>query len=283
MDMNLIAVDDEKLALRHLTHILEEMFPQDVTTGFQDQMEALDFARKLLEQNEVIEFIFLDIEMYGMSGIELARQFKDICPGAKILFVTGYDNYALEAFKLHARGYILKPVTRELLEEEMQNIEGYSRAERELRKKDGQGKKRIVVRTFGNFDVFVNEEPLQFSRSKAKELLAFLVDKRGTGVNTAEISSILWEDKVYDRSLRSQTQTVISQMIRTLKAEGLEDCVIKKWNYLAIDPDRLDCDYYNFLAGDVAAINSYMGEYMSNYSWAEFTTAFLNESVRSKA
>lgn len=280
--MHLIAVDDEKLALRHLTHILEELFPEDEINGFRDQTEALDFARELVEKQENLEFAFLDIEMYGMSGIELAKAFKDICPTVKILFVTGHDNYALEAFKIHARGYILKPVTKELVEEELQNIEGYSKADREKPRESVQEKPRIEVRTFGNFDVIVKEEPLQFSRSKAKELFAFLVDKKGTGVNTAEISSVLWEDKVYDRNLRSQTQTVISQMIRTLKSAGIEDCVIKKWNYLAIDPARLDCDYYNFLAGDVAAINSYTGEYMSNYSWAEFTAAFLEESVHGR-
>jgi len=277
--MHLLAVDDEKLALLHLTNILEEMFPNDTVTGFSDQIEALAFAKELTEKKEQLEFLFLDIEMYGMSGIELARQFKDICPEVKILFVTGHDNYALEAFRLHARGYILKPVTRELIEEEMQNIEGYSQSERQQRMQGETGKKKVTVRTFGNFDIYVGDEPLQFSRSKAKELLAFLVDKKGTGVNTAEISSILWEDKAYDRSLRNQTQTVISQMMRNLKAAGIEDCVIKKWNYLAIDPERIDCDYYNFLAGDVRAINSYTGEYMSNYSWAEFTTAYLDDML----
>ena len=276
--MHLLAVDDEKLALLHLTNILEEMFPNDTVTGFSDQIEALAFAKELMKKKEQLEFLFLDIEMYGMSGIELARQFKDICPEVKILFVTGHDNYALEAFRLHARGYILKPVTRELIEEEMQNIEGYSQSERQQRMQGETEKKKVTVRTFGNFDIYAGDEPLQFSRSKAKELLAFLVDKKGTGVNTAEISSVLWEDKIYDRNLRSQTQTVISQMIRTLRAAGIEDCIVKKWNYLAVAPERLDCDYYRFLEGDVAAINAYTGEYMSNYSWAEFTAAYLENA-----
>lgn len=278
--MHLIAVDDEHLALQHLTNILEEMFPNDTVAGFQDQVEALEYLKNLLAKKEVLEFVFLDIEMYGVSGIELARQFKELCPKVKILFVTGHDNYALEAFRIHAKGYLLKPVTKEMIEEELQNIEGYSKSEREQSKYEERP--NILVRTFGNFDVFVSEEPLQFSRSKAKELFAFLVDKKGTGVNTAEVSSVLWEDKVYDRSLRNQTQTVISQMMKSLKESGVEDCVIKKWNYLAIVPERIDCDYYDFLSGDVGAINSYTGEYMSNYSWAEFTTAFLDESIRNR-
>ena len=88
--MNIIAVDDEKLALMSITRVLEEIFPNDQVSSFRDQMEALQFARELMKKQEKLEFVFLDIEMYGMSGIELAKEFKDICPSVKILFVTGH-------------------------------------------------------------------------------------------------------------------------------------------------------------------------------------------------
>lgn len=271
--MHLIAVDDERPALRDLVQILEELFPADLVHGFENSNQALELIRELVSKDQKIEYAFLDIKMSGMSGLKLAEKLKTISPGTKILFVTGYDNYALEAFKVHARGYILKPVTKELVEEELHNIEGYSAVEQEERK-DG----RIRVQTFGHFDVFTEGRPVYFSRSKAKELFAFLIDRKGSGVNSAEISAALWEDRVYDRNLRNQTQTVISQMIRNLKDAGIEHCVIRKWNYLAVDPTCFNCDYYNFLAGDVMAINSYTGEYMSNYSWAEFTLAYLDET-----
>lgn len=277
--MNLMVADDEMDTLQHLVCILEEIFPEDVTKGFRHPEEAKNYAKHLMEQEDTLEFAFLDIEMPGMSGLELAGQLKDFFPGVKIIFVTEHEKYAFAAFRLHARGYLLKPVSKEMIEEELQNIEGFSKEEREKRR---QKQKHIVVKTFGNFDVFVENEPLKFSRSKARELFAFLVDKKGTGVNTAEISSVLWEDKIYDRNLRSQTQTVISQMIRNLKAAGVEDCIIKKWNYLAIVPERIECDYYHFLAGDEMAIQNYTGEYMSNYSWAEFTAAFLDESLQNR-
>ena len=57
----------------------------------------------------------------------------------------------------------------------------------------------------------------------------------------------------------------------------MEDILIKKWNYLALDTKKVDCDYYRFLKGDIDAINTFHGEYMSNYSWAELTTAFLHQ------
>lgn len=271
--MYLIAVDDERLALQEVVRILEELFPGDTVCGFWDQDEAFHFAQELVEDNQVIEFAFLDIRMCGMSGLTLAEKFKSISPKTKILFVTAYDNYALEAFKVHARGYILKPVTKELVEEELHNIEGYSSMEQQ-EKRDG----RIRVQTFGHFDVFAEGHPVYFSRSKAKELFAFLIDRKGSGVNSAEICAALWEDRPYDRNLRNQVQTVISEMMRNLKDAGIGHCVIRKWNYLAVDPACFNCDYYNFLAGDVMAINSYTGEYMSNYSWAEFTIAYLDET-----
>ena len=70
--------------------------------------------------------------------------------------------------------------------------------------------------------------------------------------------------------------TVIREMKKRRHLE-IEDVIIKKWNYLAIDVSKIDCDYYKFLDGDAVAVNSYMGEYMANYSWAEMTTANLSE------
>ncbi len=47
-----------------------------------------------------------------------------------------------------------------------------------------------------------------------------------------------------------------------------------------MDPDKVECDYFNFIRGDLNAVNSYMGEYMTNYSWAEFTTASLYKKTK---
>ena len=169
--MHLIAVDDERPALRDLVQILEELFPADLVHGFENSNQALELIRELVSKDQKIEYAFLDIKMSGMSGLKLAEKLKTISPGTKILFVTGYDNYALEAFKVHARGYILKPVTKELVEEELHNIEWYSAVEQEERK-DG----RIRVQTFGHFDVFTEGRPVYFSRkSEAPEKAIWLM------------------------------------------------------------------------------------------------------------
>ncbi|MFA9466240.1 MAG: response regulator [Velocimicrobium sp.] len=269
--MNIIAVDDEELALEQIMGVLKEVFCNtgiQLLKGFQNHKRAMEYLEKLFAEDGTLDYAFLDIKMRGMRGIEFARHIKEIFPSAKILFVTGYSEFACEAFQLHALGYILKPATKESVEEVLDSlIEDW----REKLKKE----QIVRVQTFGNFDVFAKGKPVLFERSKSKELFAYLVDRKGAGSTTAQISAILWEDKEYNRNLKNQTQKIISSMMKNIKEAGIEDIIVKKWNYLAIKTEEISCDYYDFLKKDLVAVNSYMGEYMVNYSWAEFTTANL--------
>lgn len=262
--MNIIAVDDEALALGYMLKILKEAAPGSRFKGFEDPFAALDYLRE-----NPVDIAFLDIEMYGLNGIELAKRFKEAAPSVKIIFSTGFPDYALDTFSVHASGYLLKPPTVEAVKSEIDNL-GLPPA---------VSQKRVRVQTFGNFEVFVDNAPLRFGRAKAKELFAYLVDRKGSGSTTAELISVLWEDRDLSHSLQSQFQTVAADMIKTFKAVNAGDILIKKRNYLSVDTEKLDCDYYNFLKGDIRAINSYAGEYMRNYSWAEFTTGFLSQKA----
>lgn len=49
---------------------------------------------------------------------------------------------------------------------------------------------------------------------------------------------------------------------------------------MAIDIEKVSCDYYDYLRGNASAVNTYAGEYMSDYSWAEFTVAYLNKKLK---
>lgn len=135
--------------------------------------------------------------------------------------------------------------------------------------------KRVTVQTFGNFQVFIEDKPISFSRSKSKELFAFLIDRRGAGVSTAEIASILFEDKEYNRSVKNQVQTIISQLMEGLRAYGVEDIIVRQWNSIAIDTHKIKCDYFDYLEHVDSARMKYSGEYMINYSWAEYTNGYL--------
>ena len=138
---------------------------------------------------------------------------------------------------------------------------------------------RIRAQTFGNFEIFVDDKPLHFSLSKTKELLAYLVDRRGAAVNTGELCAILWEQRPDSLSVRSHLRTLISDLSRTLSLAGTGDILIKRRNSFAVDCEKLDCDLYGFLRQEPDAINTYMGQYMMQYTWAEMT---LGELERQK-
>jgi len=259
--LNILAIDDNKLALEELVLAIKATCPADNVHGFSKPSELLEFA-----QSHDCRIAFLDIKMWGMSGLELAIALKKIKPTINIIFVTAYVRYKGEALDLRASGYILKPITKEAVEREIENL----RHPVEIRTN-----KRVRVQTFGNFDVFVDGKPLMFSRSKSKELFAYLIDRRGASVTTGEIAAILWVNKTYNASVNSQVRVIISDMLKDFKRYNIEDIIAKSWNQIAVNGAKISCDYYDLLEWNPSAVNAFCGEYMSNYTWAEITSAEL--------
>ena len=263
--MNIIAVDDEKLALRDLTQILELVLPEASVSGFRTPQEALAHAWAV-----PVDIAFLDVEMKGMNGLELAKQLKDIRGRTNIVFATGFSQYAVDAFSVCASDYILKPVEPEAIR----------RALERLRSPVHEAGHGLRGQCFGNFEVFHQGKPVEFSRSKAKELFAYLIHRHGAGCTTRELCAVLFEDKAYSLSLSKQMQVIISSMTHSLEKVGSRNVIIKTYNSIAVDMIKLDCDFYRFLAWDPEAVNAYSGEYMANYGWAEFMVGYLDSKVR---
>jgi two-component SAPR family response regulator len=154
--MHIIATDDEQSALNVLMGAIREAVPLATVHGFRNPLEALEFIK-----NTKCDIAFLDISMRGMSGLALAEEILKIRPKCKIIFCTGYTEYALDAIKLHCSGYLTKPITKESVQKELDYIKGLNNSDEQLK-----------VKCFGNFEVFINGEVLQFKRSKTKELFA---------------------------------------------------------------------------------------------------------------
>lgn len=252
-----IAVDDEALMLGALVAAIQASPDITEVTQFSGCEEALEFVR-----NHPVDVAFLDINMRGMGGLALAEKILGSCPECKIVFCTGYEEYALPAFKLHASGYVLKPVSPEDVQGEINNIKGIR-----------QSLKPLSVKCFGNFEVYAKGEILGFKRTKTKELLAFLIDRNGAGVTIAEIGVALWENDEAQKN-----QNYIHQLFRdlrqTLEAIGMEAVFVRN-NYLySINPEKIDCDYFSYLK---TGKPEFFGEYMSQYSWAEGTCGLLWE------
>ncbi|MBR6527081.1 MAG: response regulator [Lachnospiraceae bacterium] len=264
--MYILALDDERYALESLACELKIVFPEANIKEETKASSAIAWAKELAEENIDLTYAFLDIQIRGTNGIDVARQLKQLHPGVILFFCTAHSEYAIDAFGLYAKGYLLKPVQAQDIERVLNEmVEGW-------RKNTGADSHRLRIQTFGNFAVFVKDVPVSFEREKAKELLAYLVDRHGSPVTTEQIAITLWENEVYDRKLKNKTTTTISSLRSTLRELGMEDVLVKTWNHLALDISKVQCDAYDFEKGDMYAVNSFRGEYMVNYSWAELTT-----------
>jgi len=258
-----IAVDDEQLALVSIEHSINKALPDINLICFDSPGKSIDFAK---ENN--VDLAFLDIEMVGLNGLQLAKILKDTYSKTNIIFTTGHPQYALDAYDIHASGYLMKPVSDKAITEAMDYL---------FHPVDRYVKKGIRIQTFGNFEIFVDDKPLLFSRTKTKEMLAYLVMQRGAQCTNNEVISTIWEDKVDSSSLQSQYRHLVMDLRRTLEAAGADNIIIKQRGALAVLPGTFSCDLYDFLAADTRAVNNYMGEFMAQYPWAEITNSYLEK------
>ena len=259
--MKAICVDDEKLITDYLVSLCPSLPPLTEAVGFTRARDAL----KWLGENGA-ELALLDIDMPDMNGLTLAAEIKKLRPQMAIVFLTGFSEYAVKAFELRASGYLLKPVTRERLAEEV----AYA-----LSGKRPEPQAHILARTFGSFDLFVDGEPVTFRQAKCKELLAYLIDRQGGSVTRAEAFSILWEDRLYDRPMQKQLDVILRSLRDTLTEHGAGAILEMKKGALRVRPEMISCDAWRFFSGDADAVNAYRGEYMSAYSWGADTESYM--------
>lgn len=265
--MRIFAADDEPLALEMLAGAIADAAPDARVETFLMPSALLEAAKA-----SPADVAFLDIRMRGMTGLALAKCLKELSPKCNIIFVTGFEEYTGDAMALHASGYIRKPVTAQKVVAELSDLRHPI---------EPVGKALLRIRCFGNFDVYLPDgSTLRFERSKAKELLAYLVYRVGTSCSVKEIAAALFEDGAYDKQQQGYVQKIISSMMQTLKSVHAGAIIVKTYNSLSIDMSLVDCDYYRFAALDAAAVNSYSGEFMSQYAWAEFAIGYLEEVYR---
>lgn len=261
--MNILIVDDERMPLEYLKRTTENALANATVTGFRKPSEALEYAKK-----ERVDLALLDIEMGGMNGLQLAKSLKDVHGKTNIVFTTGYSQYAADAFAIHASGYLMKPVSAEAILDAIDYL--HYPIEQKL-------KKHIRIQTFGDFEVYADDKPLKFSRAKTKELLAYLIMRKGARCGNNEIVAALWESKTDSTALQSQFRHLVLDLRRTLKSVNADDILIKQRGVLAVIPEKVSCDLYDFYNADINAINSYTGKFMAQYSWAEFNDTYLKK------
>lgn len=273
-----IIVDDEPPSLDKLEKLLNNSVLAEVEGKFTGPFAALEF----LKENRT-DIIFLDIEMPDMNGIELATRILDLQGNIDVVFVTAYNQYAVEAFRLNALDYLMKPVSADRLKETLYRI-----MERKISAPCGE----LSVRCFGRFGVSVGREEVRFRTEKAEELFAYLIDNRGRLVSRNKIMDSLWTDFEGDRAI-THFNTTLHYVKKALLLYNVQLSVQYDRGTYRLDTDGISCDYLTFCLAaekhetvtqenlhrfeEVAEL--YAGEYLLGweYDWAAAKRVILEE------
>lgn len=148
-----------------------------------------------------------------------------------------------------------------------------------VREKSADGEEgcaKIYIRTFGYFDVFVDEKPIAFRNKKSKELFALLVDRRGGYVSSEEAISFLWEDEPVNAVTLARYRKVALRLKNILEEYGITDIVDVVDGKRRIVTEKVRCDLYDYLKGNEEYAQLFKGSYLTNYSWGEVTLGELN-------
>jgi two-component SAPR family response regulator len=243
--MHTITVDDEQIAVTSLQRLLRKVDPDGIHEGF---IYADDFLRAVEEK--LPDIAFVDIDLAGTDGITLTQQLTERYPELNIILYTGHPEFKPDAMDAFASGYLVKPVTLPELQTALSHLRHPLRT--------------IKVRCFGHFEVFVNDKPMKFERKDSKEVLAYMIDRRGAEVSDDELRALLWPDEEDLSKKRNYIHNIIYDIRNTFAANGLEEVIISRHGFYSVNVSKLSCDYYDYLDGKpvkAAILHEYMEQF----------------------
>lgn len=248
--MRVMYVDDEVLQLQNFRLTAAELSRIDSLETFSQSEDALEWAK-----HNPVDVAFLDIEMPLMNGIELAKCLKKLDENIRIIFVTAFEQYALQAFGVDAIGYLLKPYGVWDIEKELKKAYYV----KPIRKVD------IQIYTMPDFTVRVGGKTLKLGQTKQEELLAFMVDHGETGITKEDVINSIWSEYSGD----SVYWTTMSRLKAVLEEAGIAELIVSNGQRKYINMEIIECDLYRMLAGDKTVIERYNGEYLTRFVWAK--------------
>lgn len=272
-----IVIDDEQPSVDKLGKLLSDSGLVEVAGKFTEPLEAMAYI-----QGSGVDAVFLDIEMPDVNGLELANHILDMQQNIAVVFVTAYHQYAVEAFRVNALDYLLKPVSSDRLMETLRRILQQNGLQRQPWK--------LKVQCFGKFRVTLGPNEIRFRTEKAEELLAYLIDQRGNYISRSRIIDSLWEDFEADRAI-VHFNTTLHYVKKALNTYGAELTIQHDRGSYRLDVDGLDCDYLKFssftdfreaeasISRSEYIAGLYSGEYLSgcDYTWVTGKRLLLEE------
>lgn len=261
--MHIIYVDDEIPALENFRFTVKDFSEVKEFETFNTGEEALEYVK-----NNRVDVAFLDMQMPGIHGLELAKALKAYDSKIRVVFVTAFEQYALDAFSVDAIGYVLKPYSASDIHKELAKC-----AYKPL------PSQRVVIETMPTLNIIIDGEPLINTGSKSREMLALLVDRGERGFSSAECISYLWPERKNDSQTQALCRMTWKRLVGILDSFGVADVIYTTNNRRYLKVDAVSCDLYRILDGEKEAIKKYNGEYLSEYDWSEERNAQLSRMI----
>lgn len=277
--MRAVCIDDEKLALDFMTHLLEKVDNIEIVGAFLHAKEGLAF---ILEKT--VDVVFLDIHMPEMDGLQLAEKILEKKPYVDIVFVTAYNEYAVSAFDLNAIDYLMKPVKMERLQKTINRLEKEQATKPAVEEKTNQ----LHIRLGNNVSFALEDEPfepLKWRTAKARELFLYLLQNSDTLVHKGSLMEQLWGEDELDRGYSILYTTVynVRKALQTyaehIELQNTNDGYMLNLHHVEVDlhewekqvknlPDDVNEDTIEQYVNTMA-LNSgpYLAEY--DYIWIE--------------
>ena len=251
--MRVIYVDDERPARENFRLTTANFQEIESLELFQNGDDAIEYVK-----NNTVDVAFLDMEMPGIHGLGLALKLREIVPQLRVVFVTAYNQYALDAWNVDASGYVLKPYVAADIRKELRKCAYIPLPSQQ-----------VLIRTIPRLSVTVNGMPLHIAGEKPREMFALMVDRGDSGITAGEGIAYLWPDRPNDANTQSLFRMTYKRLADALEEAGVGNIIVSRENRRFLRGDQVDCDLYRILSGDKQAIRSYDGEYLEEYSWAE--------------
>lgn len=281
--MKAILVDDEHLALMGLKKAIErEASEVEIVVTYSDSTEVM--AGVLAHHPDVV---FLDIHMPDINGLNLGKQIQAAVPGTEIVFVTGYDQYAVQAFELYALDYIVKPLQKERLRTTILRIKEKMAIKGTRKTQDATSPMICCFNQLQYKLTGMDAQNVKWRTNKAQELFAYLLHHRDRTINRSVLLELLWPE-LEEAKAAQHLYTTIYHVRQTLKNSGMGTIRINSGNLeagykLDIGEARVDTEEWEYAmrqlgvldAGTVDAyehaLNLYKGDYLGKYDylWAE--------------
>lgn len=257
--MNIMYVDDERPALENFKFTIDKFTDVEELVMFQDGELAVEYAKL-----NRVDIAFLDMQMPGLHGLALAVKLHEIDSGIRIVFVTAYSQYALDAWNVDASGYLLKPYMAEDIRKQLDKCVRTKKISED-----------VVIETIPSLSLTVKDKVVHIRGAKARELFALLVEKGTIGLSAREGIAYLWPDRPNDTNTQSLFRVTYKRLVDALREVGIEDLLITSDNRRYLLTDKVDCDLYRIMEGDKSAAKKYNGMYLQEYSWSEERNAQL--------